>query len=199
MREKMRRLFLSFALVISTIVVGTPLNHSEILKSKFPYGLLGDDYGILTTDDLAINACRFKAQPFPPEAWVTPFEYWQCFDSKSISFDCDSSGVSDEHEGAEGLVVVKASIGITHYEYIERRPWPIRECRNFIKELRVLLKGSPHACISGSYLSDETDKAGRKTSNWLFERLKTRKGCEGRDCEFTEKMRREHCPKATNG
>ena len=80
---------LFFLFSASTLSAST--NHLKELNTKFPYGLLGDDYGILTTDDLAINTCRFKPHPFPPETWTTPFEYWQCFESKNIIFECDSS------------------------------------------------------------------------------------------------------------
>ena len=107
---------------------------------------------------------------------------------------CGSSGVLDEIEGIMGLVVVKASDNQNKYRYIERRPIPIRECRSFLKELKLLLKGTSHVCISGSFINDETKKVKDKTSSWLFERLKTSKGCFGRGCDFTEKIRKENCP-----
>ncbi|MBI3555462.1 MAG: hypothetical protein HY074_04280 [Deltaproteobacteria bacterium] len=194
MREEMRRakVFLSFCL-ISGSVFGEASDHLLTLKSEFPYGLLGDDYGILTKSDLAINACHFKPKPYPPEPLIDPYEYWQCFESRSISLNCDSSGIRDDHEGIMGLVVVKTYKNQAKHEYIERRPWPIGECKNFLKDLRLLLTGTSHACISGSFIENETGKTGGKISSWLFERLKTSKGCEGRSCHFTEKIKQEYC------
>lgn len=179
---------LLFCLISSSALCGAS-NHLMILKSKFPHGLLGDDYGILKTRDLAINACRFKPKPFPPDTLTRPNEYWQCFESRSISLSCSSSGVRDDDEGVMGLVVVNAPTGQTNHKYIERRPWPIGECKSFLKDLDLLLKGTLHVCISGSFIEDEG-----KISSWIFERLKTRKGCEGRGCDFTNKMKQEYCP-----
>jgi len=180
--------------MISNCAFGGTSNHLQIFQSKFPYGLLGDDYGILTISDLAINACRFKPKPFPPEPLITPYEYWRCFESGSISFKCSGNGVLDDHEGIMGLIVVKASADQTQYRYIERRPIPIRECRSFLKELRLVLKGTSHVCVSGSFINNETEAVKGKTSSWLFERLKTSKGCVGRGCDFTEKIMKENCP-----
>ncbi len=194
MWKKIGQLIYTLILLFSTSTLSASTNHLQELNTKFPYGLLGDDYGILTTDDLAINTCRFKPHLFPPEAWTTPFEYWMCFESKNVQFECDSSGIADDHEGIGGLVVVKATRAQNTHEYIERRPWPIRECRSFLKNLKTVLKGSVYVCISGSFLDEEKNSKGKITLNWLFERLKTRKGCEGRECIFTAKMHREICP-----
>lgn len=178
---------------ISNLVLGISSDHLLILKSKFPYGLLGDDYGILAMNDLAINTCYFKPKPFPPETYISPFEYWQCYESKNISFSC-GRGVPDEYEGVMGWLVVKTFVNQIKHKYIERRPCPIRECRSIVKNLKLLLKGTSHACISGSFIVDETDKAGQKMTSWLFERLKTVRGCEGRGCNFTKEIKREFCP-----
>ncbi len=167
-------------------------NHSTELKAKFPYGLLGDDYGILTVNDLAINACDIVPKLFTADNHYDPHEYWQCFKSKTISFDCDSNGIADEHEGVMGLVVVRASTGQEQHEYIERRLWPIKDCRHFLRDAAILLKGTEYACLSGSFnkriLSDPP------LTSWQFERIKTKKGCEGRDCEFTKKFKQDNCP-----
>ncbi len=173
---------------------GTHYEHLSALRSKFPYGLLGDDYGILGMSDLAINACRLKAEPFPPKPFVSPYEYWKCFERKSISLKCASSGVPDQHEGVMGLVTVKASADHVIHDYMERRPWPIRECRSFLKDLTLIMDGQRYVCISGSFIENEIDKTGKKTTSWLFERLKTSKGCEGRGCDFTKEIKKDYCP-----
>ena len=195
MWEKLRSACALFACcLVSISAFGASSNHLLALRSRFPYGLLGEDYGILAKGDLAMNACQFTPKPFPPDPLISPYEYWQCFETKTISLNCGSSGIEDEDEGVMGLVVVKVSINQIKHEYIERRPWPMRECRSFLKDLSALLKGRSHACLSGSFIEEETDQAGGKMSNWLFERLKTRKGCEGRGCNFTEKIKQEYCP-----
>ena len=193
MRKINRKPFILLFSFIASSAPGTSSDHLLALKSRFPYGLLGDDYGILTMSDLAINTCHSKPHPFPPEDRITPYEYWQCFESKNISLNCISGGFEDGHDGIGGLLAIRVSAARNKHEFIERRPWPIKECTDFLKSLSVILKGTAHACISGSFIEEENDTAGNKASSWFFERLKTSTGCEGRGCHFTKKTHQE-CP-----
>lgn len=186
--------FLIILCVISSIALGATDNHLAELKSKFPYGLLGDDYGVLTMDDLAINACDAEPIPFAYDSRHHSYQYWQCFESKNISFSCDSNGIPDEHEGVMALVIVKALINHTQHEYLERRFWPIKDCKDFLKDAAALLNGARYACISGSFIENKIDHSSHQTTGWVFERLKTKKGCEGHDCEFTKKFKQDSCP-----
>ena len=186
-------LFLLIFCLISGVAFGA-VEHLTELKSKFPYGLLSDDYGILTVNDLAVNACIAEPRPFNTDNRYYPYEYWQCFESKTISFNCDSNGVPNKQEGVMGLIVMRASINHIKYEYIERRLWPIKDCKGFLKDTRALLKGIQHACVSGSFIGNETNHLGHQTSSWIFERIKTKKGCEGHDCKFTRQFKQDSCP-----
>ncbi len=183
--------------LISSLAFGATSHHLEELKSKFPYGLLSDDHGILTLDDLASNACNAKPKPFSPSSHS--YQYWQCFESKNISFDCDSNGVPDKHEGVMGLIVVKASNQQVQHDYIEHRLWPIKECKSFLKDAAILLKGTQYACISGSFITEDVNRSAHPSihpsMSWQFERIKTIKGCEGRGCDFTKGFKRENCPR----
>lgn len=170
-------------------------NHLAKLNGKFPYVLLGDDYGILSINDLATNVCGVESIPFNRDREdYHPSLYWQCFESKTISFNCDSNGIPDKHEGVMGLIVMKASINHIKHEYIERRLWPIKDCKGFLKDANALLKGIQYACISGSFIGKETDQSGHQSTSWIFERIKTKKGCEGHDCQFTKKFKQDNCP-----
>ena len=192
-----QRLIKGFLLLVFSFISGITTaesGHLAELKSKFPYGLLTDDYGILNVSDLAINACIAEPRIFNPENHYHPYEYWQCFESKTISLRCDSSGIPDEHEGIMGLVVVKVSSKNGQHEYIERRPWPLKECKDFVKDATVLLRGTRYACISGSVIEQENDGSSHPTTAWVFERLKTKKGCEGHDCVLTKNFKRDSCP-----
>ena len=176
----------------SFISNATPSRHLYELKLRFPYGILTDDYGTLTKNDLAINACLATPIPITPKSHS--YSYWQCFESKRVSFDCESNGVPDEHEGIMALVVVKAATDRILHEYIERRFWPIKDCKRFIKDAAGVLKGTRYACISGSFISKDVYVPEKESMNWTFERIKTQKGCEGRDCDFTKEFKRTHCP-----
>src|ERR1700681_3643600 len=98
--RKVMILFLSCQVAI--FAFGTTLEHLRMLQSKYPYGLLGDDYGILTISDLALNACHVKPEPFVPGNF-TPYEYWLCFENKLILVACEDCGFLEE-EGAVGRV-----------------------------------------------------------------------------------------------
>lgn len=180
--------------LIQSSAFGVTGSHLAELKSKFPYGLLGDDYGVLTLNDLAINACGVVPRPFNSNSHYYPYEYWQCFESKTLSFDCDSNGIPDEHEGVMGLIVVKASMNGVQHEYLERRFWPIKDCKGFLKDAAAILKGTQYACISGSFIENEKGPSAPPSTSWLFDRIKTKKGCEGHDCDFTQNFKQENCP-----
>lgn len=196
MRQKIiNRSSLLLVSLISVLAFASSNNHLVGLKAKYPYGLLGDDHGILVENDLAINACIAEPKLFNADNDdYHPYEYWQCFESKTISFRCDSNGVPDRHEGVKGLLVAKASINHLQHEYFERRLWPIKDCKDFLKDAKALLKGVRFACISGSFLETEKDHLGNKVTSWVFERVKTKKGCEGHDCDFTKKFKKDSCP-----
>ncbi len=195
MRKKLISISTLFLLsFLSVFAFAGSKNHLAELNAKFPYGLLGDDHGVLTVNDLAINACDVEARPFTADTSYYPYAYWQCFESKSISFNCDSNGTSDKDEGVMGLIVLKISTDHIQHEYMERRLWPIKECRSFLKDAKALLKGVRYACISGSFIENETDHLGYQSTSWIFEKIKTKKGCEGHDCEFTKRFKQDNCP-----
>ena len=168
-------------------------DHLSELKKKFPYVLLDDDYGVLSIEDLATNACGRVSEPFSFDNKYSPSLYWQCFESKVISLDCESNGVPDKSEGILGLVVIKTSKNKKQYRYIEHRLWPIKDCKQLIRDASKLVKGTNQACIAGSFI-EEDESSGKKSISWFFERIKTKRGCEGRDCEFTKKFQQENCP-----
>ena len=170
-----------------------PQNHLSELKEKFPYTLLGDDYGLLTVNDLAANSCGRFSEPFDPESDATKsYLYWQCFESRTVSFECEEY-TSYSEKGLLGLIVISTRKDKEQSDYVEHRPWPIKECKQFIRDAAKLIKGTKYACLAGSFIKKE--KNTRQISNkWVFERIKTRNGCEGRDCEFTKSLQQDRCP-----
>lgn len=193
-KKIIRTLSLLMLCFISSLSFGATHSHLNELKLKFPDGLLGDDHGILDSSDLAINVCSARPKPFNLNSSPYPYEYWQCFESKTISFTCDGNGIPDEHEGVMAMIVASVKFNNIRHEYIEGRFWPIKDCKDFRKEATALLKGTKYACISGSFIEYEKDRSGRLTISWRFDRIKTRKGCEGHDCDFTNEFKRENCP-----
>jgi hypothetical protein len=186
----MRALQILFFILLSSILAnGADSAHLAELKSKFPNGLLSDDHGVLNIKDLALNACRLKPPAFAPGATNT-YEYWICFENKSILPTCYDAGV-DETEGHVGRVYIDTHDSEMSYKFFERRPWPIRDCRNFVKALRKIMKGTLHACISASSITmEEKNDRGQMERVGFLHRFKTRKGCEGEECELTKKFKK---------
>lgn len=112
----------------------------------------------------------------------------------NLSFSCDGNGVPDEHEGVMELLTVKASVNRIQHEYLERRLWPKKDCKGFLKDAVTLLKDARYGCISGSFIENKTDHSGHQSISWIFERIKTKKCCEGYDCKFTKKFKQNNCP-----
>ena len=167
--------------------------HLDDLKSKFPYGLLTSDYGLLTKYDLAINFCSATPTPFALDS--ISYQYWQCFKTKDISINCDYGNTPDEHEGILGLVVIKVTTPQKIHEYIERRLWPVKDCKGLVADAKKILKKTQHACISASFIDKEINVPEKETMSWIFDRIKTKNGCVGRDCDFTKEFKLQNCPK----
>lgn len=175
-----------------TEVMATLKNHLSELNSKFPYGLIGDDYGILKPDDLKINASNAEPVPFDPKKQTLhPYQYWKCFKSKSVSLYCESNDQRAYYEGAMGLIVFKVKSQNESDTYSEARLWPINDCLRFIRDAKSLLNDSSHVCFSGVFISQELNENGDKEFTWSFEKIKTKKGCEGRQCEVSGKEKED--------
>lgn len=194
MRKNLMGVLISLALCQAPSVVhGATSDHLSELKSKYPYGLLNDDYGILKLNDLALNACHIKPEAFVPGA-LNPYEYWFCFESKSVLATCEDQNFSNE-DGPVGRVLVDAQDAQIAYHFIESRPWSIRDCKSFAKTLKNLIRGTSYACISASDIDEEKkEERGQKKRSGIFHRLKTKNGCEGEECTLTAKARKEYCP-----
>ncbi len=91
------------AYLITSSAFTAPSQYLITLKSKFPNGLLGNDYGILTVGDLALNACRFKPRLFPPTDSLRN-------ESASISVYGGFDGVHHELSVLHGFFCIFGSI-----------------------------------------------------------------------------------------
>ena len=151
--------------------------HLEKLKSKYPYGLLGDDYGILKVEDLAINACDRYLRPFSEEE-STPYQYWQCFKVKDATISCEGGGYDEGEHTRLALLVIAAPNKNGYHEYFHDRTMPLNGCKEHVREWKRLVRAESYVCISGSFVNKEKDKAGRWVFHWDFDRFKTKKGCD---------------------
>jgi len=176
--------------VAGTYSLAAPPNSINSARVKYPYSLIGKDFGVLNESDLAANTCDVHPRLF---ALGSDSSYWRCFESKDVVFSCDSNGTADPNEGVMGLIVLEATDKSGQHEYIARRPWPIAECREFGSTFAVKIAGTQHICISGSSPGKSTDPSETKTTVWIFEKYKTTKGCESYfdgECDLTRLIKR---------
>src|SRR3989338_7618395 len=81
-----------------------PLSHVQKLKAAYPFGLMGDDYGILNEEDLATNTCNAQAVPFALDA-DNNYPYWRCYSTTDAALRCDGL---DYDEDEKSMMVILA-------------------------------------------------------------------------------------------
>lgn len=181
------------AFVVATSTLAAKPDSLNSAKTKYPYSLIGEDFGILNEADLAANTCDIYPQPF---SLGSDSLYWRCFESKTVTFSCDSNGAADPNEGLMGLIVLNVNSKDGRHEYIARRPWPIADCRAFGRTFAAAIEGTRHICISGSSPSKSAPPRGTQITTWIFEKYKTSKYCgsyfEGR-CGLLAFQRNHGC------
>jgi len=173
-------------------------DHLSDAKKKFPHSLIGDDFGILDAEDLAIPTCHVLPEPYSdtPGKNVNAFAYWKCFPTSNIKVDCSGGGYDqDEHSVLTVMGIVIKNEQETH-EYITRRAIPLKGCKNWQQDWKRLSKNQSHVCFSGSSMSKETEMQDGKPIQkyyWIFESYKTHLGCssyfEGGGCSLPYQMK----------
>src|SRR3989338_7292594 len=102
--------------------------HLRQLKESFPYGLIGDDYGILNKDDLAINTCNVEnAEPFPPRD-SSPYPYWRCYSVKDAAVKCDNFGFDEDVGSVMAILDFEVRSPNGNHDYLTRRAIPMESC-----------------------------------------------------------------------
>lgn len=142
--------------------------------AKYPFGLLGEDHGLLTEQDLAVNTCDAIPEPFSPTSKAYP--YWQCFNTSEISVLRENPTYSEDLKAEAVIMAVHAKAGTLTQEYLSPRPISLKSCHGYQKNWRRLNKGEKYGCISGQF-NDQTDDAGENVTYWIFDKFKTHRGC----------------------
>jgi hypothetical protein len=160
--------------------------HLQELQSAFPYGLLTDDFGVLTKKDLKENACIAQAQPFSIKSQA--YSYWQCFEAKNSRLVCEGNKYDSDEKKRMTLLVLQSKRNGELHDYMTRRPRPVADCRLDLKEWRRLLKNQKYICVSGQINSIDIDQNGGRSWFWILDKYKTKLGWDGvhngkSDCE----------------
>ena len=177
------------SLIAVYFLIPTPLlfaeSHLALLKSRYPYGLIGDDYGVLSLEDLAVNACGVDVTPFSKEKNMA-YSYWQCFLVKNTTIGCESLGSELNEKEETGYLEISAQSSSGRQAYLVRNAIGMKGCKKRLDIWNKLVKDERYVCLSGSYASSDGAVIGKTETHWVFDKFKTRKGCEslGLDCGF---------------
>lgn len=151
--------------------------HLQELNEIFPYALLTDDFGILNKDDLKINQCIAEPSLFS-ESNSTSYPYWQCFELKDVRMVCEGKKYSAQEKSRMTMLVLSATKNDELNEFISRRPMKLKTCYLYLRDWVSFTKNEKHICISGDFTNSEINKTGQKKRVWIFDRYKTKRGCD---------------------
>ncbi len=165
---------LAHLLALQAMAANPKPDHLQAAKKKYPYSLIGDDFGILTEEDLAANTWEAKPEPLRSEFHSNPF--WQCFPVKNATLVCDEGEYDEDEKSVMAVLAIEVEGKEENYSYISRRALHRSNCHYFQKKWKKITQGQRNACISGPWDSDE-EEGGKKTSNWTFDKFKTKRGC----------------------
>ena len=157
--------------------------HLQRLNQSYPNGLIGDDYDVLTVEDLAVNTCNLLGEnTYPPEG-ASPYRYWQCFLTKDVFISCDDDDEDKDHTVIMGMYAA----GKTRKQvYVSRQVMDLKRCIGFQKDLKKLTEHETHICISGEFIDNDSNEE----TAWIFDKFKTKKGCISYwdECDLKEQV-----------
>jgi hypothetical protein len=167
---------LSSVLLLSPVAF-SELTHLDRLHAHYPYGLIGNDYGLLKEEDLAINACNAEATPFSAGKNLA-YSYWQCFSLEKVKMSCETLGFDPLLKEEDGYMEIDADSSDGVHSYLARDSMKIRECQRWLKIWKKRTSGEKYVCLSGSDAGLDNGHNVQKQTHWVFDKFKTRQGCE---------------------
>lgn len=161
-------------------------------KQNYPHTLLTDDYGILSDNDLASFTWRGTAKPFSADAAKGEYNIWQCFPREYVMVKLSDTGESSDELGWKNNVAYleihvltdkyMQNINEINHKYEMRTNLSIIEYQKRFNKWLGLMNGEKYVCLAGHFVDIKKKKVmnGRTqtTYRWVFEKLKTKKGCD---------------------
>lgn len=153
-------------------------------KHKYPYPLLTEDHKILNERDLAVYTWGLTPRQFTDKEPSGDYYYWQCFPREQVSVTFIDSGItyvdlgSDTAADLEIRVAVKPGV---YHEYGMRRGWTVAQYQTDFTRWHKLMKNEKYVCLAGSFIGREEtveNDIHNETYGWIFEAIKTKKGCD---------------------
>lgn len=147
------------------------------LQQRFPLGMVTNDYGVLSEDDL--NFYEMNGQPNPLGGEITNFAYWICAPTSHIRFKCNDFGrpndINEEHLGEPEIFIHDKT---KRYHFAGRRAFPIQGCVEKVDLWNALASMQNHLCVSGYQAGPETNSNGLIEFTFVYDRIKSHSGCD---------------------
>jgi hypothetical protein len=179
----MDRLFLFIILWLFSISQLFAIN--PVIKAKYPFVLVGDDYDILTEQDMMDDDSYGLTTKFIDYNDPTNSDrYWKCYKTSNFSLRSWNSKFNkklDEYP-VGGLIINAIDKDGVVNSYGMRRALSVDVRDRFIKTWRQLINNQLHVCIHGDFASNRIeliDGKKQQVYGWVFNKLKTKKGCHG--------------------
>ncbi|MBI3556556.1 MAG: hypothetical protein HY074_09860 [Deltaproteobacteria bacterium] len=167
--------FLIHALLLPQAGAASSSKHLDELRKRYPYGLIGDDFGLLNVDDLAVNTCDAEPEPFSEKSIAYP--YWQCFETNKIVFSCKLEDYDESIKKQLAGIEITVSLSDQQISYSSRRAIVLSNCKWFESEWKRVTQNQKHVCLSGPRGSDDEMSGVQKQTNRMFDKFKTQHGC----------------------
>src|SRR3990167_2331411 len=129
-------------------------------------GLLTDDYGIVTKEDLDYEEKTAYPVKFDPKKFSV-FNYWQCLKPDKYYVSCRPFYF--EGEGYLGELTFWVLSEGKKYNFWTHRNYPKESCLLWEKEIKKIMQNQKIVCISASYSDQDVEG-----SHWFLERIKTK-------------------------
>lgn len=163
-------------LLFLVLIFSLPMSCASRIKlpPNLDNGLLSPDYGILSKADLEIHALyNGSIVPIVSDPRSSAQAYWLCFPLRSVKLGCQ---VYDPVENTDGLDVEALDASGTRHIYIFRRG--DISCAPSMRDWKRLIAGESHVCLAGFPTELEKDKKGGSQRYWIFDKFRTKKGCD---------------------
>ena len=176
----LKRMIPAFLCCISMDLFSLTLN----VQAQYAQVLMTQDHGLLTKDELTAYTRDVKPALYAGEIDKN-YLYWQCFPREHVTITLIDKGYSSEDIGnidnyGDIFITVWSYEGISN-EYSMRRPWAVDEEEELFHKWQKLMKNEKYVCLAGSIGRAEEKSVNHKryiTYFWVFERIKTKKGCD---------------------
>ncbi len=173
-----KSLFLMLAFFLLPLSMVFAINQES--SKKYPYQLLTNDYGILNESNLKRYAEEVNIEPFTGK--FNGLDYWQCYPTKHVTVWYEKGSYDLDEKITHGSPYIRIKTNsTTTYDYVLRRAFSLDYAQNKVKKWKQLMKNQQFVCIGGSFVkTNEKIQNGKREFKhlWVFENLKTKKGCD---------------------